>query len=121
MVSVDDLDHVEYEERDGVGIWSISDFAAHFSSDEAVEGGETHYRELASRDDMTATIVALDNAAALGSDIRESLDHISEEWSQLADEVGIDRLAYVADGIISNTVKTATEADVETESFDSVD
>ncbi|MFB6176638.1 MAG: hypothetical protein ABEI99_05760 [Halobaculum sp.] len=121
MVTASDLDHIEYEERGTVGVWTIVDFAAYFQSEEAAERGEAHYREQASDDRMTATVVAMENAEALGSEIRDSLDHINEEWSQLADDVGINRLAYVADGMMSNTVKMKIEADVETESFDSVD
>lgn len=121
MVSAGSLDHIEYEERGAVGVWTIIDFAAYFQSGDTAERGETHYREQASKDRMTATVVAIENAEALGSEIRDSLDHINEEWSQLADDVGIDRLAYVADGMMSNTVKMKVRADVETESFDSVD
>jgi hypothetical protein len=120
MASVLALDHVEYEKRDGVGVWTITDFAAHFQSQESVERSEEHYRKEASNDSMVATAVVIENAGALGSDMRDTLAHITEEWSQLADDVGIGRLAYVADGMIANTVKMNIEADVETKSFDSV-
>lgn len=121
MASANSLDHIEYEEEGTVGVWTIVDFTAYFQSEEAMENGEAHYREQASEEQMTATVVAIENAEALGSEIRDSLDHINEEWSQLADDVGIDRLAYVADGMMSNTVKMKIDAAVETESFDSVD
>jgi len=120
MISVRDLNHVEYEERDGVGVWTVTDAAAYFTSEEDIERGESHYREQASEDRMAATVVEMQNAQALGTEMRETLDHINEEWSQLANDVGIDRLAYVADGVMANTVKMNVEADIDIEAFDSV-
>lgn len=120
MASVHNLDHVEYEESGSVGVWRISDLSAYFDSEE-LQQGEAHYREEAAKGGMNGTVITIDNAKSLGSEIRDSLDHINEEWSQLADEVEIDRLAYVADGIMSTTVKMKIDADVETESFDSAD
>lgn len=119
MTSIHDLDHLEYERYDSVGVWTTPDFAAHFESE--IEQGQAHYREEAGKDSMKATVVVIENAESLGSSIRNSLDHINEEWSQLADDVDIERLAYVADGMMSTTVEMKTEADVETGSFDSVD
>jgi hypothetical protein len=101
-------------------VWTITDFAAYFDTGE-IEQGQAHYREEAGKDSINGTVIVIENAESLGSSIRDSLDHINEEWSQLADDVGIDRLAYVANGIMSTTVKMNTEADVETESFDSAD
>jgi hypothetical protein len=120
MVSVDDLEYLEYEERGDVGIWIISDFAAYFESGE-IEHGEEHYREVASEDRMDGTVVVMENAKQLGADIRDSLDHINEEWSKLGDEVDVDRVGYVADGMMATAVQTNLEADVETDSFDSID
>ena len=120
MVSLTDLDHMEYEERNDVGIWLITDFGAYFESGE-IEQGEQHYREVASEDRMDGTVVVMENAESLGSEIRNSLDHINEEWSKLGDEVGIDRIAYVAGGMMGSAVEANLEADVETESFDDLD
>ncbi|QGN06109.1 hypothetical protein Hrd1104_01555 [Halorhabdus sp. CBA1104] len=120
MVSIDDLSHVEYERSGSVGVWRITDFAAYFDSGE-IEHGQDHYREEAGKDSMDGTVIVIENAESLGSAIQDSLDHINEEWSKLADDVNIDRLAYVAEGMMSTTVKMKTETDVETESFDSAE
>jgi hypothetical protein len=120
LMSVRTIDNLEYENRNGVGVWTITDAPSYFQS-ESVEEGEAHYRKEASKDSMAATVVVIENSEALGSEMRDTIDHINEEWSQLADDVGIDRLAYVADGLMADTVKMKIEADVETESFDSVD
>jgi hypothetical protein len=121
MVSMHTLTYVEYEERNGIGVWTVTDFASHFNSEKEVERGEKHYRERASSDDMSATVVAIENAEELGTEMRDTLDHINEEWSELADDVDIDRLAYVADGIMASTVRRQIDAAVETDSFSSVD
>jgi hypothetical protein len=120
MVSPSELEHLSYEEHGDVGVWIIEDFGAYFESGE-MEGGEAHYREVASEDRMDGTVVVMENAADLGSDVRDSLDHINEEWSKLGDAVGIDRVGYVADGIMASAVEANLEADVETDSFDSID
>ncbi len=115
-----EMDTLNYLERGDVGIWEITDFEAHFSS-ENMEEGETHYRQTASEDRMNATVVVIENAQELGREMRNSLDHINEEWSELGDEVGVDRLGYVADGIMASAVEAKVEADVETGSFDDLD
>ncbi len=119
VTSIHDLNHLEYEKYGSVGVWTTADFAAHFESE--IEQGQAHYRQEAGKDSMKATVVVIENAESLGSSIRDSLDHINEEWSKLADDVNIERLAYVADGMMATTVEMNTEADVETDSFESVD
>jgi hypothetical protein len=86
-----------------------------------MEEGEIHYRQTASEDRMNATAVVIEDAQDLGREMRNSLDHINEEWSKLSDEVGVDRIAYVADGIMASAVEAKIEADVETGSFEDID
>ena len=120
MVSPAELEHIEYERRGDVGIWRTTDFAALFDSGE-VATAEQHYREEASDDAMAATIVVIEGADELGADLRDTLDHINDQWSQLADEVDVDRVAYVAEGLMSWTVQSKIESEAEAGSFDSVD
>jgi hypothetical protein len=119
-MSVNSLSHVEYEERNGVGVWTVTDFAASLETGE-LEEGEAHYRDVASKDRMDATVVVIENADQVGTGMGDTLDHINQQWSQLADEVNIDRLAYVADGLMASVVKSNIDADVDTESFKSLD
>lgn len=117
---ISEMETMDYEERGDVGLWILKDFAGHFES-ENMEEGEKHYRKTASDDRMNATVVIIEDAENLGAEIRNSLDHINEEWSALSDSVGVDRIAYVADGIMSSAVESKIEADVETGSFDEID
>ncbi len=119
-MSVAELKTVEYERRGSVGVWTITDFASFYTSGE-IEAGERHYRETASQAEMTGTVVVIENAEALGSDLRESLDRINEQWSRLGEAVEVDRLAYVADGMMSSAVTANLEVDVELASFENVE
>jgi len=112
---------VEYDSRGNVGIWHITDFSAYFQSEETVKKSEEHFRNEATKDQIDGTVIAIENAEELGSDMRETLDHISDEWSALANKISIERLAYVADGMMANTVKMNVKSDTETEAFDTVE
>lgn len=120
MMSGGTPEHVQYEQRGNTGVWIIDDFARYFDTGQ-IKAGETHYREHASSDSMDATVAVIGNAENLGTEVRESFDHINNKWSSLADEVNIDRLAYVADGMMGAAVQAEIDAAVETASFDSID
>ena len=120
MPTADRFDHVDYERRGDVGVWHTADFAALMQSDELREA-EAHYRQEASDPEMTASVVVIRNAGALGQELQDTLDHVEEQWSQLADEVGVEKAGYVAEGIISWTVQSKIDADVETSSFETVE
>ena len=81
---------------------------------------ETHYSDEANRDETTASVVVFDSADTPGSRMQ---DHITEAWSQLAQSVGgIERTAYVTDGITTMAVKSNVSAPgTELESFESLD
>jgi len=119
-MSVVELKTVEYERRGSVGVWTITDVASFYTSGE-IEAGERHYRETAAQEEMTGTVVVIENAEALGSDLRESLDRINEQWSRLGEAVDVDRLAYVADGMMSSAVTANLEVGVGVASFESVE
>lgn len=119
-MSVSNMETVEYEREGTVGVWTITDFASFYESGD-IEAGERHYRETASAEGMTGTVVVIENAEALGADLRESLDRINEHWSELGEAVDVDRLAYVADGMMSSAVTANLDVDVEVASFESVD
>ncbi len=121
MASVHTLGHVEHTKEDEVGIWTITDLATYFQSEEDVEQSEAHFRQEASKDNINSVVIAMENADELGTEMRETLDYVNKEWTQLAEDVEIDRLAYVADGLMANTVKMKVEADIQIESFDSID
>ena len=120
MADVTRLENIQYERQDSVGVWHVTDFTAAFESDE-LAAGEDHYRDVASDPEGRATVVVIENALQLGSQIRDSLSHIAEEWSKLAGEVDVDRLAYVAEGTMGTAVTSKLDVDVAVESFEDLD
>jgi hypothetical protein len=120
MVQTGELETVTYERHGDVGVWTVTDFAAFFDSPE-MDAGEEHFRETASAPDMTGAVVAVENATDLGAQMRETLDHVNEQWSELADAVGVDRVAYVGEGMTGTAVEANIEAEAETESFTDVE
>jgi hypothetical protein len=101
---------LEYEKRDGVGIWKVESLAEALESG-ALEAGEDHFREHAGHPEMSGTVVEMGDAETGGSDI---LDHVAEEWTALAEETNIERTAYVADGLARMAVAQKNEADNHT-------
>jgi len=109
---------VSYEERDGVGIWTVDDMAAALESGDLAEG-EEHFREVAGRPSMNAVVVVVGNAGAVS---RAELAHVNEQWTHLAEATGIDATAYVADGVARLAISQKNEAEgTETRGFEDVD
>jgi hypothetical protein len=118
---VDDPADAWDHERDGdVGVWFVHDFAALFTSDE-MDRAEQHYRETAADEDMDGTVVVVRGTDELGKEMRETLEHINEGWSELADAVDVGRLAYVTDGIFGIAIQGELETDADAKTFDTVE
>lgn len=117
---ISEMETMEYEERRGVGLWIITDFAGHFQS-ENMEEGEKHYRKKAGSEQMNATVVVIEGAEELGPKIRESLEHVGKQWSELGEQVDLERTAFVADGIMSSAVESKVQSSGETSTFDTLD
>jgi hypothetical protein len=109
---------IDYEERDGVGIWILDDLAAVLESGE-LEAGEEHFRDVAGQPSMTGTVVVLQNSESLGE---ETLRHVNEKWSELGEATGIERTAYVSDGLARLAVSGQNEAEgMDSRGFDSLE
>lgn len=113
MTSQSSLSSIEYEVQDTVIVWHILDFETLFQ--EEIDEGEQLYIDKTSSDEITAAVIRFDGAPTLGS---EEQDHINEVWSELAQAVDIERVAYAGDRISTLAVKSNVEAPgVEIESF----
>jgi LDH2 family malate/lactate/ureidoglycolate dehydrogenase len=109
---------IEYENRDGVGIWRIDDLAATLESGELDEA-EAHFREHAGDEAMTGCVIVLDGTESVGSDV---LEHVNEQWTALGEETGIGRTAYVAPGIARLAIANKNEArEMDAKGFTDVD
>lgn len=113
MTSQSNLSSIEYEIRDTVIVWHILDFETLFQ--EEIDEGEQLYIEKTSSDEITAAVIRFDGAPTLGS---EEQNHINEVWSELAQAVNVERIAYAGERISMLAVKSNVEAPgVEIESF----
>lgn len=97
---------LDYEERGGIGIWKIDSLAETLESG-ALEEGEEHFREHAGQPDMNACIIQIGDAETGGSD---TLGHVAEEWTALANETDIDRTAYVTEGLARMAIAQKNDA-----------
>lgn len=104
---------VEFERRGDVGVWQVTDVAEFFRNTDHAEMGEQHYADVASDDRMTATVVEVQNATALGTDMSDFIDHVATSWAQLASEAACEKLAYVGEGVAGRTVSSKIEQGVQ--------
>lgn len=106
----------DFEKRGRVGIWKLAGWEGW--ADEQLETASEHYRQRASEDDIDATIAVFGDKTNLP---QETQEYMSSEWSANADYVGVDRVAFVSEGITGMAVKSQLEVEAETEDFDTVD
>jgi len=104
-----------FRREDDVGVWTLTDWDRLF--EEEISEAEQHYGQTASEPSLTASVVVFDEVGTLDAEMQE---YITDAWSELAQSVDVDRIAYVADGITALAVKSNVEApDTEIDSFES--
>ncbi len=108
---------VRYEERDGVGVWTVTDLNEAIRTGE-LDDGEEHFRRVAGQPSMSACVVVLEETADLDP---ATLDHVRTQWTELAEETGIAATAYVSDGLAKLAVSQKNQADIDTAGFGDVD
>ncbi len=100
-------DGISYETEQGVGVWTISSLAETMESG-ALDEAESHFREEAGRPKMSGCVVVIEDASDVGPDV---LAHVNDEWTRLGEETGIDRTAYVSDGIAKMAISSKNESE----------
>lgn len=109
---------VDYEERDGVGMWLIEDMPAALETGDLQEA-EEHFLEVAGQPSMTSVVVEVGNAGNLST---EALEHVNDQWTELGEATEIDATAYVADGLSRLAISQKNEAEgMETRGFEDLD
>lgn len=99
-------DQIDYETANGVGIWTVNDLNTALSSG-ALEDGEGHFRDHASDPSMSGCVVCIEETDGVTG---ETLGHVNDQWTALADETGMERVAYVADGVTRLAIANKNEA-----------
>ncbi|ELZ36820.1 hypothetical protein [Halorubrum tebenquichense] len=110
------LQEWDFEQRGRVGIWTLDGWQGW--ADEELETASEHYRSRASEDDIEATIAVFGDEAKLS---QETQEYMASEWSENVNRAGVERVAFVADGITSMAVKSRLDVEAEKEEFDTVE
>jgi hypothetical protein len=105
-----------FELRDGVGVWYLEGWRGF--PDESLEAVSEHYRERASRGDVTATVAVFGDKTSLPAETQE---YMAEEWSANGEYVDVDRIGFVSEGITAMAVRSNVEVSAATEEFGDVD
>lgn len=106
---------IRYERNDRVGVWTVQDLNEVLESGE-IEQGERHFRDHAGDPSMSGCVVCIEETDGVGS---EALSHVNDQWTTLAEETDVDRVAYVADGITRLAIANKNEASTaEVRAFD---
>lgn len=106
----------DFEKRGNVGVWFLEGWDAY--TDEDLTSVTEHYRKRGRRSDIDGTVAVFGDGVALGAETQE---YMGQQWSENGEYVGVDRIAFVSDGITGMAVKS--NMDIETadvEDFDDV-
>ncbi|ADQ66018.1 hypothetical protein GL213_02075 [Halogeometricum borinquense] len=107
----------EFQKRDNVGVWDIRGWAGF--ADETLEAVSQHYRERASKEDITATLAIFGDKTNLSAETQE---YMAEEWSGNCKYAGVEKVGFVAEGITGMAVKSRMKVpQAEIADFDTLD
>jgi hypothetical protein len=79
---------------------------------------ESEWLSHASRSQITATITEFSSEMQLG---RTTQEHLAAEWSENAEQAGIERIAFVSEGIKARAVSANLDVSQEIKTFGSLD
>lgn len=82
---------------------------------EMMAGIEDRWYDIASRSDVTGAVTVFSDDISLSAEVQ---NHIAEEWSNGATEIGITRLAFVSEGITAMAASANVETEAELDTFD---
>lgn len=91
----------DFEKRGSVGIWYMKGWKGF--ADEDLEAVTKHYRERGSESDVQSTIAVFGSETNLAKDTQE---YMGEEWSKNGEYTGVDKVAFVSEGIVAMAVES---------------
>jgi hypothetical protein len=103
-----------HRERDGVVVQDLTEWSG---ETEGMDRVESEWLDVASQDHVTGTVTEFGEAVSLG---RETQEHLAEEWTDNAREAGIERIAFVSEGIKARAVGANLDVPQEIRTFKSV-
>lgn len=106
----------DFEKRGNTGVWFLNGWEGY--QDEDLEAVSEHYRKRGKRSDINGTVAVFGDATTLSA---ETQAYMGEQWSENAEYVGVDRIAFVSDGITGMAVKSNMDiSTAEVDDFDDV-
>jgi hypothetical protein len=107
----------DFEQRGTVGVWYLDGWNGY--ADEDLQSVTEHYRERGKRRDIDGTVAVFGDETRLGA---ETQAYMGEQWSENGEYVGVDRIAFVSEGITGMAVKSNMDIETaEVADFDDVD
>jgi hypothetical protein len=85
---------------------------------EGMDEVEQEWLSHASQPHITATVTEFSSEMQLG---RETQNHLAAEWTENAEEAGIERIAFVSEGIKARAVSANLDVSQEIKTFGSLD
>jgi len=104
-----------HRELDNVVVQDLTNWSG---ETEGMDEVEREWLSHASQPQITATITEFSSDMQLG---RETQEHLAAEWSENAEEAGVDRIAFVSDGIKARAVSANLDVPQEVKTFGSLD
>jgi hypothetical protein len=104
-----------HEERGNVVVQDLTDWDGETAEMDAVE---SEWLTIATQDHITATVTEFGSQITLGPDTQT---HLAKEWTENAKAAGIDKIAFVSDGIEARAVSANLDVPQEINAFNSLD
>lgn len=104
-----------HEKHGNVVVQDLTDWDGETEEMGAVE---SEWLSIATQDHITATITEFGDGITLGPDTQ---DHLASEWTENAKQAGIDKIAFVSEGIEARAVSANLDVPQEIRAFSSLD
>jgi hypothetical protein len=106
----------DFEKRGNAGVWFLNGWEGY--QDEDLEAASEHYRERGRQSDIDGTVAVFGDSTTLSA---ETQAYMGDQWSENGEYVGVDRIAFVSDGITGMAVKSNMDiSTAEIAAFDDV-
>jgi hypothetical protein len=103
------------EEHDNVVLQDLTDWDG--TTTEGMDQVEHDWERVASQPHITASVTEFDSDLSLG---RETQNHLAREWTANAEAVGIEKIAFVSEGIKARAVSANLDVEQDVQTFSSV-
>lgn len=111
----DDSDYDwSYEIKDDVVVFRMEGWQGY--ADEELKSATEAYRKVVSQDDIKGNVTVVTDSDQMPKDSQE---YIAENWAENINFVGIERCAFVSDGLTAMTLKSNVKEKADSSEVDS--